>query len=157
MNDLSSSRFTTFLMKKVNVVLSCCRYVELTIVPSKDNLKYIRLNAKQLRIYRVCLNETVEVSFQYFDPTLEVCQGEAEGRLAIDFLLLLLRCGSRYLPRHLPASGWFCKYLYQPVIPWQHIPTQRIAEFWYSFDVSDSRSPCKYPVGKGPVSSGQVW
>ena len=56
------------------------RYVELTIVPSKDNLKYIRLNAKQLRIYRVCLNETVEASFQYFDPTLEVCQGEAEGR-----------------------------------------------------------------------------
>jgi transcription initiation factor TFIID subunit 2 len=54
--------------------------VELTIVPSKDNLKYIRLNAKQLRIYRVCLNETVEASFQYFDPTLEVCQGEAEGR-----------------------------------------------------------------------------
>jgi transcription initiation factor TFIID subunit 2 len=55
-------------------------YVELTIIPSKDNLKYIRLNAKQLRIYRVCLNETVEASFQYFDPTLEVCQGEAEGR-----------------------------------------------------------------------------
>ena len=54
--------------------------MELTIVPSKDNLKYIRLNAKQLRIYRVCLNETVEASFQYFDPTLEVCQGEAEGR-----------------------------------------------------------------------------
>ncbi len=59
---------------------SSLRYVELTIVPSKDNLKYIRLNAKQLRIYRVCLNETVEASFQYFDPTLEVCQGEAEGR-----------------------------------------------------------------------------
>lgn len=59
-------------------------YVELTIVPSKDNLKYIRLNAKQLRIYRVCLNETVEASFQYFDPTLEVCQGEAENRRDLD-------------------------------------------------------------------------
>ncbi len=68
--------------------------MELTIVPSKDNLKYIRLNAKQLRIYRVCLNETVEASFQYFDPTLEVCQGEAEGRYrqCFSFPDLVLDC-----------------------------------------------------------------
>ena len=55
-------------------------YVELTLVPSRDNLKHIRLNAKQLRIYRVCLNETVEAAFQYFDPTLEVTQSENEKR-----------------------------------------------------------------------------
>ena len=29
------------------------RYVELTLIPSRDNLRHIRLNAKQLRIYRV--------------------------------------------------------------------------------------------------------
>jgi len=55
-------------------------YVELTLIPSRDNLKHIRLNAKQLRIYRVCLNETVEAPFQYFDPTLEVTQGAEEKR-----------------------------------------------------------------------------
>ena len=52
------------------------RYVELSLIPSRDNLKHIRLNAKQLRIYRVCLNESVEASFQYFDPTLEVTQSD---------------------------------------------------------------------------------
>lgn len=31
------------------------RYVELTLIPSRDNLRHIRLNAKQLRIYRVCI------------------------------------------------------------------------------------------------------
>jgi len=43
-------------------------------------LRHIRLNAKQLRIYRVCLNESVEAPFQYFDPTLEVTQGDIEKR-----------------------------------------------------------------------------
>ena len=50
--------------------------MELTLVPTRDNLRHIRLNAKQCRIYRVCLNESVEAPFQYFDPTLEVCQGD---------------------------------------------------------------------------------
>ena len=57
-----------------------CSYVELTLIPSRDNLRHIRLNAKQLRIYRVCLNESVEAPFQYFDPTLEVTQGDVEKR-----------------------------------------------------------------------------
>lgn len=51
-------------------------YVELTIIPTRDNLRHIRLNAKQCRIYRVTVNDDVEASFQYFDPTLEVCQGD---------------------------------------------------------------------------------
>jgi len=54
--------------------------VELTLIPSRDNLKHIRLNAKQLRIYSVCLNNSIEASFQYFDPTLEVCQQNVERR-----------------------------------------------------------------------------
>ena len=28
----------------------------------------------------MCLNESVEAPFQYFDPTLEVCQAEADKR-----------------------------------------------------------------------------
>lgn len=48
-------------------------YTELTIIPLKDNLRYLSLNAKQIRVYRVCLNDTLEVPFQYYDPFLDVC------------------------------------------------------------------------------------
>lgn len=53
-------------------------FVELTIVPTKDHLKSIRLNAKQCRIYRIVLNDTVEATFQYFDPFLDICQSDAK-------------------------------------------------------------------------------
>ena len=49
-------------------------FVELTIVPTKDNLKDIRLNAKQCLVYKVSLNGQIEPSFQYGDPMLEVCK-----------------------------------------------------------------------------------
>lgn len=51
-------------------------FVELTLIPLKDNLRFIKLNAKQCRIYRVCLNDTYEAPFQYFDPFLDICQGD---------------------------------------------------------------------------------
>ena len=41
----------------------------------QENLKYIRLNAKQCAIYKVLLNGKHEASFQYFDPTLDIVQG----------------------------------------------------------------------------------
>ncbi len=50
-------------------------FSELSLVPAKDALKHVRLNAKQLRIYRVSV-DGVEAPFQYFDPTLEVCEGD---------------------------------------------------------------------------------
>ncbi len=50
-------------------------FVELTLLPARNNLKHVRLNAKQLRIYKVTVDDT-EASFQYFDPTLEVHQGD---------------------------------------------------------------------------------
>lgn len=53
-------------------------FVELTIVPLRDNLRHIKLNAKQCRIYRVCLNDTFEAPFQYFDPFLDICQGDTK-------------------------------------------------------------------------------
>lgn len=49
-------------------------FVELTIVPTREGLRTIRLNAKQCRIYRVVLNDTHEAPFQYFDPFLDICQ-----------------------------------------------------------------------------------
>ncbi|XP_065359365.1 transcription initiation factor TFIID subunit 2 [Calliphora vicina] len=54
--------------------------VELTIVPTKENLRIIRLNAKQCRIYRVLLNDVCEADFVYFDPFLDICQGDAKTR-----------------------------------------------------------------------------
>ena len=74
------SLLSPIIFSLLESVLCDERYVELTLIPSRDNLKHIRLNAKQLRIYRVCLNETVEAPFQYFDPTLEVTQGAEEKR-----------------------------------------------------------------------------
>ena len=46
-------------------------YAELTLLPERD-FRHIRLNAKQLKIYKVSLNGELEASFQYLDPTLEV-------------------------------------------------------------------------------------
>jgi len=48
--------------------------VELTIIPLKNNLNFIKLNAKQCRIYRVTVNENIEVPFQYFDPFIDITQ-----------------------------------------------------------------------------------
>ena len=48
-------------------------FVELTIVPTRNNLKDIRLNAKQCSIYKVSLNGIEPPLFQYGDPMLEVC------------------------------------------------------------------------------------
>lgn len=48
--------------------------VELTIIPLKNDLKIIKLNAKQCRIYRVTVNENIEVPFQYFDPFVDIIQ-----------------------------------------------------------------------------------
>ena len=56
-------------------------------------MKHIRLNAKQCRIYKVALTSpnnshiSMEASFQYFDPTLEVCQGVQHQVLSLFFQL----------------------------------------------------------------------
>ena len=47
-------------------------FCELTLYPRKDGLRHIRLNAKQLKIYKITLNGKTEASFQYCDPTLEI-------------------------------------------------------------------------------------
>lgn len=47
--------------------------VELTIVPNNESLRLIRLNAKQLRIYSVVLNDVCQAEFVYFDPFQEIC------------------------------------------------------------------------------------
>ena len=48
------------------------------IHPLKPDLKKIKVNSKQCRIYRVAVNDVHEASFLYNDPTLEICQGDAK-------------------------------------------------------------------------------
>ncbi|KAJ1521858.1 hypothetical protein ONE63_002203 [Megalurothrips usitatus] len=55
-------------------------FVELTIVPLKEYIRHIKLNAKQSRIYRVSLNDEYEAPFQYFDPFLDICQSDPTQR-----------------------------------------------------------------------------
>ena len=58
--------------------LICCMFfcwqgfVELTLLPQKE-FRHFYVNAKQSRIYKITLNDTLELQYQYFDPTLEVC------------------------------------------------------------------------------------
>ncbi|XP_022217579.2 transcription initiation factor TFIID subunit 2 [Drosophila obscura] len=54
--------------------------VELTIVPNSDSLRLIRLNAKQMRIYSVVLNDVCQATFQYFDPFMRICANDPKTR-----------------------------------------------------------------------------
>ncbi|XP_054290180.1 transcription initiation factor TFIID subunit 2-like [Macrosteles quadrilineatus] len=78
-------------------------FVELTIVPLRDTLRFIRLNAKQCRIYRVCLNDTYEAPFQYFDPFLDICQGDSNERSLEHFSPSHLHAANQIDPDH--ANG----------------------------------------------------
>lgn len=54
----------------------------------KENLRHIKLNAKQCRIYKVLINDTIESSFQYFDPFLDICQGDTEKLVLISIFVV---------------------------------------------------------------------
>ncbi|KAH8286072.1 hypothetical protein KR054_002239, partial [Drosophila jambulina] len=54
--------------------------VELTIVPNSENLRLIRLNAKQMRIYSVLLNDVCQATFVYFDPFQDITHKEPNSR-----------------------------------------------------------------------------
>ncbi|XP_021967944.1 transcription initiation factor TFIID subunit 2 [Folsomia candida] len=46
--------------------------VELTIIPKKSNLRCVKLNVKQCKIYRAVINDTFEAQFDYYDLTAEI-------------------------------------------------------------------------------------
>ncbi|XP_059158232.1 transcription initiation factor TFIID subunit 2-like [Physella acuta] len=50
-------------------------YVELTVWPTVPDLTEIRINSKQCIIYRVSIDKKWDAEFTYFDPTLNICQG----------------------------------------------------------------------------------
>lgn len=41
---------------------------------------FVKLNAKQCRIYRLRLEDVYEAPFQYFDPFLHICRGDTKER-----------------------------------------------------------------------------
>ncbi|CAL1530604.1 unnamed protein product [Lymnaea stagnalis] len=55
-------------------------YVELTIWPTVPDLTEIRLNSKQCIVYRVNIDKRWDAEFSYFDPTLNICQGNPVKR-----------------------------------------------------------------------------
>ncbi|XP_077546800.1 transcription initiation factor TFIID subunit 2-like [Haemaphysalis longicornis] len=55
-------------------------FVELTLIPTKPDLRWIRINCKQSRVYRIRINDQFECTFQYNDPTLDVCPGDNKQR-----------------------------------------------------------------------------
>lgn len=59
-------------------------FVELTLLPLRTDVRRIRLNCKQCRVYRVAVNDTYEASFTYNDPLLEICPEDSPQK-HIDF------------------------------------------------------------------------
>lgn len=54
-------------------------YVELLIQPRRSDLRTIKVNSKQSRICKVCVNDT-EATFQYHDPSLDLTQRDPKAR-----------------------------------------------------------------------------
>ncbi|KAH8305210.1 hypothetical protein KR018_003027, partial [Drosophila ironensis] len=54
--------------------------VELTIVPNSESLRIIRLNAKQVRVYNVTLNDVCKAEFVYFDPFQNITYKDLKTR-----------------------------------------------------------------------------
>lgn len=54
--------------------------VELHVIPLKSDVTKIKINCKQCRIYRLVLNEHIECSFNYSDPSIEICQDEVKAK-----------------------------------------------------------------------------
>lgn len=54
-------------------------YVELLVLPRRSDLRTIKVNCKQSRICKVCVNDH-EASFQYHDPSLDLTQHDPKVR-----------------------------------------------------------------------------
>ncbi|BFZ20925.1 hypothetical protein BsWGS_23965 [Bradybaena similaris] len=55
-------------------------YVELTVWPSVPDLTEIRFNCKQCMIYRISIDKKWNADYTYYDPTLNICQGNTVKR-----------------------------------------------------------------------------
>ncbi|GFU31093.1 transcription initiation factor TFIID subunit 2 [Nephila pilipes] len=67
-------------------------FTELTVIPLKNDLRKIRLNAKQIRIYKITLNDFHEVPFSYNDPCLDISQSENKQKSIDHFNSCHLAC-----------------------------------------------------------------
>lgn len=63
--------------------------MEFTIIPKRSNLKCVKLNAKQCKIYRALINDTIEAQFEYYDLTAEITPNDAPNNAhALDHFCL---------------------------------------------------------------------
>ncbi|KAL8598547.1 hypothetical protein ACOMHN_051335 [Nucella lapillus] len=71
----------TLCIKAINFEhQSMIGFVELTIHPLRADLRQVKLNCQQCTVYLVKVNDQWEADFQYNDPTLEICMGDARQR-----------------------------------------------------------------------------
>lgn len=67
-------------------------YVELTIHPLQTDLRRVKINSKQCKIFHVSVNDQWEARFLYNDPTLEICQEDGKQRNLDFFQNCHLKC-----------------------------------------------------------------
>ena len=53
-------------------------FVELTLALQTEYLRQVKLNCKQCRVYRITLNDDMETTFSYCDPTQDIMQGSSK-------------------------------------------------------------------------------
>lgn len=58
--------------------------VELTLIPKKPNLRKVKLNAKQCRIYKIVLNNKFETNFDYYDLTQNVIPPDVTSQFSVN-------------------------------------------------------------------------
>ncbi|KAF0292861.1 Transcription initiation factor TFIID subunit 2 [Amphibalanus amphitrite] len=56
-------------------------FVELTLALQTEYLRQVKLNCKQCRVYRITLNDDLETTFSYCDPTQDIMQGSSNRDL----------------------------------------------------------------------------
>lgn len=66
--------------------------VELHVIAQDSNLRTIKINCKQMRIFKVDMNDVYPCTFTYNDPSLEICQEECKQRNIDAFSSAHLTC-----------------------------------------------------------------
>ena len=56
---------------------------EMMLIPTKPNLKKVKLNSKQCRIYKITLNGKWETKFDYYDLTQAIIPAEVPHEFTV--------------------------------------------------------------------------
>ena len=53
-------------------------------MPKQSNLRKVKVNAKQCKIYKVLINDTFEAKFDYYDLTMEIVQEGSSNQYILE-------------------------------------------------------------------------